>query len=277
MTKFHKMHGLGNDFIIIDERHLAADVPVKTELVAALSNRKTGIGCDQFLVLRSSEKADVYMLIFNADGSRAGACGNATRCVAKLVSEGKRHINIQTEAGLLQCEIGDTAVTVNMGAPKCNSAEIPLSEAIDSLHVPHGVTGLPEGVCVNMGNPHLVLFVENIEQTDCLAHGALLEQHKLFPEKANINFAHVLDAENIRLQTFERGVGLTQACGTGACATAVAARRRGLTQPQMNIHMPGGMLHIEWKGDEQNKSHHVLMTGDANYVFSGTLPEGVWS
>ena len=276
MTEFHKMHGLGNDFIIIDERHVEHTTPVDTSAIIALSNRKTGIGCDQFLILRRSNEADVFMIIFNADGSRVSACGNATRCVASLLNEIGSHLVIQTDAGLLECDIFGDQIAVNMGVPRCNAPDIPLSDDIDTLHVKHGIAHLPSGVCVNMGNPHLVIFVNDLSQTACDVHGAILETHSLFPQKANINFAQILNKQTIALRTYERGVGLTQACGTGACATAVAARRRELTLQDMHIHMPGGILDISWAGNKQHMNEPVIMKGGAHYVFSGTLPQGVW-
>jgi diaminopimelate epimerase len=278
MTQFHKMHGLGNDFIILDERDVATrDKPIDYQCVIALSNRKTGIGCDQFIVLRSCNDADVFMHIINADGSEAGACGNATRCVAQYIAKGQGDVTIATVAGVLRCVVKDDMITVNMGAPRCDWQDVPLSQPQDTLHVAHGLEALPDGVALSVGNPHLVLFVGALDEAEIMHSGALLEQHILFPSKANISFAQIIDAQHIQLRTWERGAGLTLACGTGACATAVAARRRGLTDAVMQVHMAGGDVQIQWAGTEADRHHPVMMTGSATYVYSGMLPAGAWS
>lgn len=273
------MHGLGNDFIIIDER----DKPdrqghvSRPERVAQLSHRHTGIGCDQFLVLQQSEAAGCYMQIYNADGSEAGTCGNATRCVAWLLmrEQSAQSVSIETMAGVLECTQAGDQICVNMGQPKCDWRAIPLSKEMDTLYVAHDAP-LLDGVAVNMGNPHLVIFVRDIQQVALSEIGAQLETSPLFPERVNVNVAQILSPSHFAMRTWERGAGETLACGSGACATMVAARRRGLSNEQATLSLPGGDLVIAWQGNDDDQAHPVMMTGDVAYVFEGVLPEGAW-
>ncbi len=281
MTQFHKMHGLGNDFIILDEREADAVPPVasRAAMVAQLAHRHTGIGCDQLMVLQNSEDADCRMVIYNADGSESGACGNATRCVAWLLMRESDTTTcvIETVVGLLSCSMANNEqVSVNMGVPHCGWEAIPLIREMDTLYVRHDVSELPDGVAVNMGNPHLVLFVDDVDAVDLAHIGAALETSSLFPERANVNIAQIKNDTQITMKTWERGAGETLACGSGACATMVAARRRGLVASQARLALPGGELSIGWEGSEADQAHPVIMTGAASYVFEGTLPEGVW-
>lgn len=282
MIPFIKMHGLGNDFVIIDERKMPMQIiePEQREaVVRALSERRTGIGCDQLIVLRPTRRADVFMQIYNADGSEVSACGNATRCVAWLMMREKHKdaALIETAAGLLECYLaGKGLVRVNMGVPKLTWAEMPLSREADTLHLPVIAEGLADGVAVNMGNPHAVFFVRDVGAVALKRVGPELEHHGLFPERANINVAK-LDAPNhITLRVWERGSGETLACGTGACATVVAARRRNLSEPIVTVLLPGGELHIEWQGSENDPDHPVWMTGPVTESFRGELQDGQW-
>jgi len=266
-TAFIKMHGLGNDFVIIDCR--AAPVQLTSETVRLISDRHTGVGCDQLILIESSATSDVFMRIHNANGGEVEACGNATRCVAKLLfSEAEKDsVIIETFGGRLRATANENGqITVDMGHPKFYWQDIPLSEKHDTLHLPIAVEGFEKPTAVNMGNPHCVFFVTNTEAIDLPALGPLLEKHPLFPEHANIGFAEQLDDNKIRLRVWERGAGITKACGTGACAAAVAGARLGLTERSASVKLDGGTLQIDWLQDD-----HVWMTGPAQISFHGKL------
>ena len=266
-TAFIKMHGLGNDFVIIDCR--AAPVQLTSETVRLISDRNTGVGCDQLILIESSATSDVFMRIHNANGGEVEACGNATRCVAKLLfSEAEKDsVIIETLGGRLRATANENGqITVDMGHPKFYWQDIPLSEKHDTLHLPIAVEGFEKPTAVNMGNPHCVFFVTNTEAIDLPALGPLLEKHPLFPEHANIGFAEQLDDNKIRLRVWERGAGITKACGTGACAAAVAGARLGLTERSASVKLDGGTLQIDWLQDD-----HVWMTGPAQISFHGKL------
>ncbi|WP_323991362.1 diaminopimelate epimerase [Nguyenibacter sp. L1] len=271
MIPFYKMHGLGNDFVIVDER--ARRHGLSPARIAALADRHRGIGCDQFVVLRPAcrEGADVFVRFFNADGSEAGACGNASRCVAEWLrrEEGLRECVLQTRAGLLPAWIGqDGAVTVDMGPPALEWRDVPLSQAADTLHLP--LAGDP--AAASMGNPHATFFLADMLDMDPSVAGPLLEHDPLFPERANIGFAQVRARDAMRLRVWERGSGLTLACGSGACAAVVNAVRRGLVDRACAVEMDGGTLSIAWRESDG----HVLMTGPATVSFTGAVPaEGV--
>ncbi|SMF70692.1 diaminopimelate epimerase [Azospirillum oryzae] len=271
MTReFLKMHGLGNDFVVIDARSEPYR-PSGAE-VRAIADRKTGVGCDQFIILESTDApgADAFMRIHNADGSEAAACGNASRCVGWLLMEesGRDRASFQTAAGLLHASRADNGrITVDMGPPRLDWSAIPLAAATDTLRVEaveHG--GFSGPVAVNMGNPHAVFFVDDAEAVPLAEVGPVFENHPTFPERSNIEFAQVLSPTAIRMRVWERGAGITQACGTGACATLVAAARRGLTGRKADILLDGGTLTIEWTEDDR-----VLMTGPVALAFSGRL------
>ncbi|QDH18022.1 diaminopimelate epimerase [Swingsia samuiensis] len=250
---FTKMHGLGNDFIIVDTRE--REYPLDTNTIRTMSDRHHGIGCDQFVTLSAptNPKADVLVRFFNADGSEAGACGNASRCVAKFV--GNNPV-LQTQNGLLPTYQQDDLFTVNMGKPHLDWQSVPLSEAHDTLHLP-----LHDAAACSMGNPHATLFGD-VSQAEEL--GPSLENAPLFPERANIGFAQILSPNHMRLRVWERGAGLTLACGSGACAAVVNASRRNLTEKTCRVTMDGGDLSITWQEDGT-----VLMTGPATLVFHG--------
>lgn len=267
-TSFLKMHGLGNDFVVIDTR--GTDTAYDEATAMALANRRTGIGCDQFITIEDSATADVRMGIINADGSRVAACGNATRCVGRLIlaETGTEEISIETDADILYARAapGTDRIAVNMGRPRLDAPEIPLSQDLDTLSLPISLQGYSDPVGVNMGNPHMVFFVDNAEAVPLAEIGPTLEHHTLYPERANVEFAQVIDRQTIRMRVWERGAGITQACGTGACAVLVAAVRRGLVDRAATLHLDGGPLHIAW-----DKNDHVWMTGATTLAYEGQI------
>ncbi len=266
---FIKMHGLGNDFVVLDARR--APFPLDAKRARAIADRRTGIGCDQLIIIEkpSDPGADIFMRIRNADGGEVDACGNATRCVAALVmaEKGTDRLVVETNAGLLVTRpaAGDR-ISVDMGTARLDWNEIPLREACDTLHVPLQLGPLADPVCTNIGNPHATFFVEDAAAIDLPALGPVLEHHPIFPERANIEVAQIVSPTRLRVRVWERGVGITRACGTGACATAVAAHRRGLTGRKVEIVLDGGALDLEWCEDG-----HVLMTGPIATSFTGTI------
>lgn len=271
--RFTKMHGLGNDFVVLDAR--SASFTIDEAAARRLSDRKRGIGCDQLIVIEpgKNELADAFMRIYNADGSEVEACGNATRCIAHVLMRetGKRHAIIETVVGLLDAEVADGGnICVDMGQARLDWREIPLAEPCDTLHVDLPGSPLTDGVAVNMGNPHIVFFVEDIEAVNLATIGREIETHAMFPDFVNVSVAEVVRPDEIKLRVWERGVGITEACGTAACATLVAAARRGLTDRKADIHLAGGMLTIEWLPD-----NNVLMTGPAATSFSGTVDQSL--
>ncbi len=271
---FVKMHGLGNDFVILDARPRPLDL--SPEAIRVIADRRRGVGCDQVIVVEPARNAvsDAWMSIYNPDGSEAGACGNATRCVAWLLMREKGDkgedggkVVIETRAGLLDAESrGEMMVAVDMGPARLDWRELPAAEAVDTLHMGIGAGALRDPVGVSMGNPHAVFFVDDAEAVDLAALGPVLENHALFPERANIEVAQVLGDGRIRMRVWERSAGITAACGSGACATLVAAARRGLTGRKAEVVLDGGTLSIEWLKDD-----HVLMTGPISLAFTGTL------
>lgn len=258
--RFHKMHGLGNDFVIFDCR--AHDLALTSDQARALADRHRGIGCDQLIVMRPSQNADFRMQIFNHDGGEVSACGNATRCVVALAGH---DVVIETGAGLLRGQLGDGAVTIDMGEPLLDWNAIPLAYAMDTLTMPVGWEELTDPAVVNMGNPHVIFFVGDHAAVDLARLGPLIERDPLFPERVNVNVASIAE-DGIHLRVWERGAGLTLACGTGACATAVAAIRRKLVMGPVPVHLPGGTLTIDWQ-----TGGPVMMTGPATHVFTGEI------
>lgn len=266
---FTKMHGLGNDFVLFDARE--EPLQLDPAQVRALADRHTGIGCDQLIVIAASDRADLSMRIFNADGGEVEACGNATRCVPLLLGQ---DVTIETAAGLLDARLADGAVSVDMGAPRFDWQAIPLAYAMDTQDMPVSWEELPPPACVNMGNPHVVFFVDDLDALPLDRLGPLIEQDPLFPQRVNVNFAQVTGRDHLRLIVWERGAGFTRACGTGACATAVAAIRRRIATGPITVDLPGGSLAIDWA-----PGGTVGMTGPATRVFDGridlsTLPTG---
>ena len=259
---FMKMHGLGNDFVVIDSRGRSA---VTTPALArALGDRNRGVGFDQLAEIRDVEGADFALDFWNSDGSRAGACGNATRCVSDYVMRGAglQVVTLLTLRGQLQAvRRSDGLVSVNMGQPQTDWAEVPVARAVDTLHLP--MAGDP--VAVGMGNPHCIFFVPDAEAVDLPALGPMLEHDLLFPQRTNVEWASVTAPDRLRLRVWERGAGITLACGSGSCATAVAAHLRGLTGRRVLIDADGGTLEIDWREDG------VWMTGPVAHVFDGWL------
>lgn len=265
--RFIKMHGLGNDFVVFDAR--ITPISLSRECLIAIADRRTGIGCDQIITLEPSKSADLTMRIHNSDGGEAEACGNAARCVAKLVMKEKKSNSaiIQVASALLHA-YGNTdgLISVDMGMPKFHWKEIPLSSPQDTLHMRLERDALTDPVAINMGNPHAVFFVRDVTRVPLERLGPDLENHSIFPERANIGVAEVRSQKEIRLRVWERGAGLTPACGTGACAALVAAHQRNLCDREAEIHVDGGAMHVEWKDND-----HVLLTGPATLAFVGEV------
>jgi len=268
--RYFKMNGCGNDFVIIDARSRGA-LPLSQKQARDIADRKTGLGCDQVIAIERSIRGDAYMRIWNANGGEVDACGNATRCVAWLLMEegGAASRRIETPAGMLYAErAGDKVITVDMGSPLLRWEEIPIARAMDTVRLDYSHSGLEGPGAVNMGNPHVVFFVENVAATPVEAIGPAVEHDALFPQRANVGFAEVRRPEQIRLRVWERGVGLTKACGTGACAAVVAAHRQGRAGRKVEVLVDGGSLEIEWRaGDDR-----VLMTGPIELEGTGELP-----
>lgn len=267
--RYFKMNGCGNDFVILDARSRGA-LPLSDTQARAIADRKSGVGCDQVIALERSMRGDAYMRIWNADGGESDACGNAARCVAWLLMEegGAVSRRIETPAGMLYAErAGDHVVTVDMGSPLLRWEEIPLARAMATDRMDYDVNGLPAPGAVSMGNPHVVFFVNDVRATPIDTLGPRIEHDPLFPQRVNVGFAEVRSAQQIRLRVWERGAGLTKACGTGACAAVVAAHRQGRTGRSVEVLVDGGSLQIEWReGDDR-----VLMTGPVELEGTGDL------
>ncbi|MFN3145181.1 MAG: diaminopimelate epimerase [Paracoccaceae bacterium] len=261
-TGFMKMHGLGNDFVVIDLRG-GGDAPAPA-LVRALADRHRGVGFDQLALIRASDSADAHLVFYNADGSLSAACGNATRCIARHIMDetGADRLTLTTDRGTLLAEDAGGGLTrVNLGLPLLDWREIPLAREMDTLTLP--IEGAP--TATGMGNPHCTFFVEDAEAVDLPRFGAEHEHHPLFPERTNVEVVQVLSRTEIRLRIWERGTGVTLASGSCSCAAAVAAARRGLTERAVTVRVDGGTLHIDWREDG------VWMTGPTAHVFTGTL------
>ncbi|MBA3911263.1 MAG: diaminopimelate epimerase [Rhodobacter sp.] len=259
---FMKMHGAGNDFVVIDQRGRRA--VMTADLARALGDRNRGVGFDQLAEIVDADGADFGLVFWNSDGSQAGACGNATRCVSDYVMRGLGvdRVSLTTARGLLWAErLADGRVAVNMGPPQLDWQDIPLAHAVDSLHLP--LPGDP--VAVGMGNPHSVRFVPDAEAVDLVAVGPGHEHDPLFPQRTNVEFASLTGPDHLRMRVWERGTGITLACGSGACATAVAAHLRGLTGRHVVLDVDGGVLEVDWRDDG------VWLTGPVARVFDGVL------
>jgi diaminopimelate epimerase len=269
-ARFLKMHGCGNDFVVFDER--ARPLGLTQARAAALSDRRTGIGCDQFITIERpppGSTAAAFMRIRNPDGAEAGACGNATRCVAALLAAetGQAAQTIRTEAGDLPAVVlAPDRVTVDMGQPRLDWRDIPLARPMDTLHLDLAAGPLRDPAAASMGNPHATFFADDVAALPVTALGSVLEYDPLFPERANIGFAQVLAPDRIRLRVWERTAGLTLACGSGACAALVNAHRRGLTGRRATLLLDGGELEIAWRDDG-----HVLMTGPVVTAYTGSI------
>lgn len=259
---FMKMHGLGNDFVVIDSR--GREALTTSALARALGDRNRGVGFDQLAEIRDAEGANFTLDFWNSDGSRAGACGNATRCVSDYVMRRERldSVRLFTVRGELSAlRRADGLVSVNMGQPQTDWSEVPLAFAMDTLHLP--LSGDP--VAVGMGNPHCIFFVPDSKVIDLTVLGPKFEHDSLFPQRTNVEWASVTAPDRLRLRVWERGAGITLACGSGSCATAVAAHLRGLTGRRVMIDVDGGTLEIDWREDG------VWMTGPVAHVFDGWL------
>ena len=258
-----KMHGLGNDFVVLDTR--ARSVEMSPVLARALADRHRGVGFDQLAIISKGD-ADAHLTFYNADGSLSAACGNATRCIARLILDetNAAEIALTTDYGVLAAkDAGNGLTSVNMGPPQIEWEAIPLAQAVDTLHLP--IDGDP--VATGMGNPHCTFFVEDAEAVDLATVGPEMEHHPLYPERTNVQFAHVIAQDHLRMRVWERGTGITLASGSSSCAVAVAAARRGLTRRDVRIDLDGGQIHVRWAEDG------VWMTGPTAHVFSGTLTQ----
>ena len=270
MTPFRKMHGLGNDFVVFDARSRA--IPMTEARAKAIADRHFGVGCDTLvMIVPGTAQADATMRFYNADGGEVESCGNATRCVARLLMDerGLARVKLASKGGMLACSDADKGlVTVDVGEPKFDWKDIPLKEAQDTgkLSIPLDGAQIP-AAAVLMGNPHCILFVENAAKAPVTQLGPRLETHPLFPTRINVEFAQVIDRGHIRMRVWERGIGVTLACGTGACATLAAAVRRGLVERKAEVELDGGKLVLEWR----EADNHMLMTGPTALVFEGQI------
>lgn len=259
---FRKMHGLGNDFVVVDARQRAN--PITPDLARAIGDRHFGVGFDQLAVILSTDDAEARLEFWNADGSLSAACGNATRCVAGLLFDetGREQITLQTDRGRLICQnVGRGIYRVNMGPPQLDWHEVPLAREVDTLRLP--IDGDP--VALGMGNPHCVFFVPDAQAVPLESLGPKFEYHPLYPERTNVEFVQVLNSGEIRLKIWERGAGVTLASGSCSCASVVAAVRRGLTERRVQVHVDGGTLEIDWRDDG------VWMSGPTAHVFDGVF------
>lgn len=270
MTVFYKMHGLGNDFVVFDGRENGL---VLDETAArAIADRRRGVGCDQVIVIEQPNGAgEAFMRIYNSSGDEVEACGNAARCVARFLMEEKHRpsVSIDTRGGLLACQEADgDLVTIDMGKPGLAWNEIPLMREMDTAAIPLQLENQEFiATAVSMGNPHCVIFTENAERVPLGKLGPEIEHHKFFPARTNVEFVQALTPERLRMRVWERGAGITQACGTGACAALVAAYRRGLSPRAADVVLDGGILNIAWRAEDD----HVLMTGPTSLSFTGEL------
>lgn len=258
---FMKMHGLGNDFVVVDAR--TRDIPLSQGVICGIAHRRMGIGFDQLAVI-STGKGDAHLTFYNSDGSTAGACGNATRCIARHLMDEKnvQTLHLTTDRGdLFARDSGNGLTSVNMGHPQLSWDEVPLAREMDTLALP--IDGAP--VATGMGNPHCTFFVDDVDAVDLTAFGAEHELHPLYPQRTNVQVAQIIGTDHIRMRVWERGVGITLASGSSSCATAVAAARLGLTGRDVRIDLDGGSLSIQWANDG------VWMTGPTMHVADGTF------
>ncbi|HLG90120.1 MAG TPA: diaminopimelate epimerase [Alphaproteobacteria bacterium] len=269
---FRKMHGLGNDFIVLDAR--VRPIALTPADVVALADRRTGVGADTIAVIEPARdrEADLFVRFHNCDGGEIGTCGNATRCIAMLLfaETGRDRVRIATADGVLEAWRSGGQIAVDMGRPRLDWRDLPLAEPVDTLHLP--ISGpLADPVGVSMGNPHAVFFVPDAEAVDLPELGPAIEHAPLFPERVNVEVATVEAPDRIRMRVWERGAGITLACGSGACATLVAAVRRGLSARKATLVLDGGDLAVEWRDDDR-----VIMTGPAATSFIGEIDESLF-
>ncbi len=265
--EFIKMNGIGNDFVIIDSRK--QEIPLNNELIGIICDRHKGVGCDQLVIIEHSDQADCLVKFYNPDGSEAGACGNATRCVAYLLSEERQSdfIPLQTKAGILECnKISEGIFSVKMGVAKTAWQDIPLTEGADTSNLDISEGCLSNPFAVNIGNPHAVFFVDDVDSIDLKDLGKKLENHKIFPERANIEIVQIISTDEVKLRVWERGAGETLACGSGACAAVFASYKKGLTGDKVKVCLPGGDLQIKVSED-----NNIIMTGSVAVNFAGAF------
>ena len=266
--EFTKMHGLGNDFVIIDRR--SKDIEINDNLIQKLSDRKTGAGCDQLITINNTnnKNADIKIDIFNPSGDKAEACGNGTRCVAKILFNEnieKETLMILSDAGILIAKKVGADISVNMGKITTNWQKIPLSEEMDPLNIPIKVDGFEAGIGVNIGNPHIVFFGKSIENIDLNAIGSKIENHKFFPNKTNVEFVEIINSNKIKMKVWERGAGITLACGSGACAAVYAGWKKNLIEKNTEVQLEKGSLNINIVDEE------AIMTGPAEISYNGYI------
>lgn len=273
LLKFTKMHGLGNDFVVVDLRR--AKAPGLKKKAAHICDRRFGVGCDQIIVILPSKKADYRMQIFNADGSEVEMCGNGIRCFAKYLWDRKDrkirtkgYLDVETPAGIIRPKmVGKGLVEVDMGEPVLDGRAVPTAFDGQVVDKPFRAGGKPYRItAVSMGNPHCVIFANDLEKVDLEGAGPQIERHEAFPNRINVEFVEVKSKGRIAVRVWERGSGATLACGTGACAAAVASSLNGRTGRKVRVDLPGGSLRIEW-----TKDNRVLMTGPAEEVFTGQI------
>lgn len=271
---FRKMHGLGNDFVVLDARR--GDIMLTPRAARAIANRRTGVGCDQILIIeRPRGGGDAFLGIRNSDGGVVESCGNGSRCVAGLLfaETGKTKLTLETVAGpIVATRTGKENISIDMGPARDAWQEIPLAHAADTLRLDISEGPLREPVAVNVGNPHAVFFVPDASAVDLRTVGPKLEHHPLFPQRTNVEVVQVLSKTHLRMRVWERGAGITLACGTGACASLIAAVRRGLAERKATVTVDGGDLEIEWRADG-----HVIMTGPVAETCSGTLDRSLFT
>ena len=265
---FIKMHGLGNDFVIIDNR--TKNIKITKDLINKLSDRKSGAGCDQLITINTSDAENIHakIEIYNPSGDRAEACGNGTRCIAKLLFDelNQNEIQILSDAGILHAKkINGNNISVNLGKLSTNWKKIPLSKEIDSLNIPINIAGLSDGVAVNIGNPHCVFFGKNIDNINLLNIGPYVENHKLFPNKTNVEIIEIINKRKIKMRVWERNTGVTLACGSGACASVYAGQLRNLLANNVEVQLERGSLFINIVNNE------AIMTGPAEICFHGSI------
>ena len=266
--EFIKMHGLGNDFVIIDRR--SKKIEINDNLIKKLCDRKTGAGCDQLITIdkTTDTNADISINIFNPSGDKAEACGNGTRCVAKILfdeNNAKQTLNIISDAGTLVAKKNGSNISVNMGKITTYWKKIPLNEEMDSLNIPIQINGFDKGVAVNVGNPHVVFFGKSIENIDLNQIGSEIENHKFFPNKTNVEFIEIINSKKIKMKVWERGVGITLACGSGACAAVYAGWKKNLIENNAEVQLETGSLHIKIIDEE------AIMTGPAEVSYNGYI------
>ncbi|BFM18616.1 diaminopimelate epimerase [Maricurvus nonylphenolicus] len=276
-VRFTKMHGLGNDFVVIDA--ISQRIKLNADKVRRLADRRFGVGCDQVLIVEVPQNPDVDFRyrIFNADGSEVENCGNGARCFAKFVTDrkltGKSSITVETANGIMVLNVQDNGeVSVDMGAPRIQPADLPFIAAEQAVTYPLPLTDTSlEVSAVSMGNPHAVTLVDDIDQAPVENWGPQVESHQQFPQRVNAGFMQVISRSEVKLRVYERGAGETLACGTGACAAVVAGRLRNLLDSEVRVHLPGGTLTIRWEGSAEDTDHSVIMTGPAANVFHGQV------